>query len=54
MKLKENDPQMKVCFLTAFEAFREFRGLFPEMAEKHFMQKPVGIKAGNPNQSYPK
>lgn len=43
-KLKENDPRLKVCFLTAYEASREFRELFPEMADKHFMQKPVSIK----------
>jgi DNA-binding response OmpR family regulator len=43
MKLRDQDPRMKVCFLTAFEAFEEFGRLFPGMAAKHFMQKPVGI-----------
>lgn len=43
IKLREKDPRMKVCFLTAFEAFDEFIRLFPGMAKKHFMQKPVGV-----------
>jgi len=43
MKIREKDRRVNVCFLTAFEAFDEFRNLFPELATRHFVRKPIMI-----------
>jgi len=45
MKLREKDTSLNVCFLTAFEAFEEFKTLFPELATRHFMKKPAMISS---------
>jgi len=45
MKLREKDSRVNVCFLTAFEAFDEFKALFPELATRHFMKKPTMISS---------
>ncbi len=43
-KLLMKDPQLKVCFFTAFENFREqFRKEFPEIRSDCFMKKPMSI-----------
>ena len=45
-RLARLDGKIKVCFLTAFdvEYFREFRDRFPEVPEKCFLRKPIGIR----------
>ena len=45
-RLARIDTQIKVCFLTAYDAeyFREFRKRFPRVPEECFLRKPVGIK----------
>ena len=43
VKIREKDSRVKICFLTAFEAFDEFRALFPELATRHFVKKPLLI-----------
>jgi two-component system catabolic regulation response regulator CreB/two-component system response regulator ChvI len=43
-KLREKEPGIKACFLTAFEAFEEFKRQLPKMDDKHFLQKPISIK----------
>ena len=45
VKLREKDGRVNVCFLTAFEAFDEFKALFPELATRHFMKKPTMISS---------
>jgi DNA-binding response OmpR family regulator len=42
-RIRSLDPKVKVCFLTAFETYRErFRDLFPELEEvKCYIKKPV-------------
>ena len=45
MKLRDKDSRVNVCFLTAFEAFDEFKALFPELATWHFMKKPTMISS---------
>ena len=45
-KLKEQDPQVKICFLTASELFyEEFRKMRLKLGEKigeeYFIQKPI-------------
>ena len=46
LKIKEKDPSVKICFLTAIGTFdEEFRKLSPEIdriiAEECFIQKPI-------------
>ncbi|HKO40432.1 MAG TPA: response regulator [Nitrososphaeraceae archaeon] len=45
-KIKEKDPQVKICFLTAselfYEEFRKARFLLGEkLGEEYFIQKPI-------------
>jgi len=45
-KIKEKDPKVKICFLTAselfYEEFRKTRYLLGEkLGEEHFIQKPI-------------
>jgi YesN/AraC family two-component response regulator len=45
-KIKEKDPTVKICFLTAselfYEEFRKARFLLSEkIGEEHFIQKPI-------------
>ncbi len=45
-KIREKDPQVKICFLTAselfYEEFRKARFLFAEtIGEEYFIQKPI-------------
>jgi DNA-binding response OmpR family regulator len=46
IKLREKDPKVKICFLTASELFyEEFRGarlkLGEKIGEEYFIQKPI-------------
>jgi two-component system, OmpR family, response regulator ChvI len=45
-KIKEIDKNMEVCFITAFEDYREeFKESFPELQEaKYFIRKPKAIE----------
>jgi DNA-binding response OmpR family regulator len=45
-KIKEIDRNMEVCFITAFEDYREeFKESFPELQEaKYFIRKPKAIE----------
>jgi DNA-binding response OmpR family regulator len=45
-KIKDIDKNMKVCFITAFEDYREeFKESFPELEEaKYFIRKPKAIE----------
>jgi two-component system, OmpR family, response regulator ChvI len=45
-KIKDMDNKMEVCFITAFEDYREeFKGSFPELEEaKYFIRKPKAIE----------
>jgi DNA-binding response OmpR family regulator len=45
-KIKEIDRNMEVCFITAFEDYREeFKESFPELEEaKYFIRKPKAIE----------
>lgn len=45
-KIREKDPQVKICFLTAselfYEEFRKARFLLAEtIGEEYFIQKPI-------------
>ena len=42
-KIRDIDDKVKVCFLTAFETYREdFRRLFPQLEEvKCYIKKPI-------------
>ena len=45
-KIREKDPQVKICFLTAselfYEEFRKARFLLSEkIGEEYFIQKPI-------------
>ena len=49
IKIKEKDPTVKICFLTAIATFdEEFRKSLPEVdrriAEECFIQKPITMK----------
>ena len=42
--LKKQDEKLKVCFITAFEAyFEEFQRIFPKVRVSCFVRKPVSI-----------
>ncbi len=45
-KMREIDEQVKVCFITAFEDYREeFKESFPMLDEyKYFIRKPKAIE----------
>ncbi|MGZ5501473.1 MAG: response regulator, partial [Nitrososphaeraceae archaeon] len=48
-KLKEKDPQVKICFLTAsemfYEKFRKTRSEFGKtIGEDYFIQKPINTE----------
>ena len=45
-KIKDIDNKMKVCFITAFEDYREeFKETFPELEEAiYFIRKPKAIE----------
>jgi two-component SAPR family response regulator len=45
-KIKDIGNKIKVCFITAFEDYREeFKGAFPELEEaKYFIRKPKAIE----------
>jgi two-component system, OmpR family, response regulator ChvI len=45
-KIKDIDKNIKVCFITAFEDYREeFKESFPELEEaKYFIRKPKAIE----------
>jgi two-component system, OmpR family, response regulator ChvI len=45
-KIKDIDKKIEVCFITAFEDYREeFKGSFPELEEaKYFIRKPKAIQ----------
>jgi FixJ family two-component response regulator len=45
-KLKTIDDKVKVCFITAFEDYREeFKESFPELDEaKYFIRKPKAVQ----------
>ena len=41
-KIREVDPKVRVCFLTAFEVyFDEFRRIFPKLHVRCFAKKPI-------------
>jgi two-component system, OmpR family, response regulator ChvI len=41
-ELKKIDKNVKICFLTAFEVYRnEFDKLFPELDVRYFLRKPI-------------
>jgi DNA-binding response OmpR family regulator len=44
-KIRDVDSKVKVCFLTAFDTYRDrFRELFPELDEvKCYIKKPVSV-----------
>jgi DNA-binding response OmpR family regulator len=43
-KLQERDPDVNVCFVTAYETYFEaFRELFPELDVGCFIRKPVSL-----------
>ncbi|MDQ3881694.1 MAG: response regulator [Thermoproteota archaeon] len=43
-QLKKRDTSVKVCFLTAFQAYyEEFRKMFPTIDVKAFIRKPISI-----------
>lgn len=43
-KIRDIDPNVKVCFLTAFEMYSdEFKRVFPSMNVEHFIQKPIAM-----------
>jgi DNA-binding response OmpR family regulator len=43
-QLKKKDPDVKVCFLTAFEIYyEEFRKMFPTIDVRAFIRKPISI-----------
>jgi DNA-binding response OmpR family regulator len=45
-EVRKKDPDVKVCFLTAFEIYyEEFRKMFPTIDVKAFVRKPVSIAA---------
>jgi two-component SAPR family response regulator len=45
-KIKDIDKKIEVCFITAFEDYREeFKESFPELEEaKYFIRKPKAIE----------
>jgi DNA-binding response OmpR family regulator len=43
-RLKKVDPDVKICFLTAFEMYRaEFEKIFPDLPVAGFLRKPISI-----------
>ncbi|HXG07881.1 MAG TPA: response regulator [Nitrososphaera sp.] len=45
-ELKKKDPNVKVCFLTAFEIYYdEFRKMFPNIDVRAFIRKPISISS---------
>jgi two-component system, OmpR family, response regulator ChvI len=43
-EIRNRDGQIRVFFFTAFESYRtEFMKAFPELDERRFVKKPVGI-----------
>ncbi|MFZ0629339.1 MAG: response regulator, partial [Nitrososphaeraceae archaeon] len=43
-RIKENDPNMKIAFITAFEINKEeFSKVIPSVNVTHFISKPVSI-----------
>ena len=47
-ELQKVDPDIRICFLTAFEIHEsEFNKLFPEMNARFFLRKPTTIRALN-------
>jgi response regulator RpfG family c-di-GMP phosphodiesterase len=45
-KIKDIDKNMEVCFITAFEDYREeFKESFPQLEQaKYFIRKPTAIQ----------
>ena len=44
-EIKKKDPQVRVCFITAFEIyFDEFKKVFPKIHVSCFIRKPASIK----------
>jgi len=44
-EIKKMDRKVKVCFMTAFDAYNEeFKKMFPSYNVKSFIKKPVGVK----------
>ncbi|HEX7031851.1 MAG TPA: response regulator [Nitrososphaera sp.] len=45
-RLKEKDPALPVCFMTAFEIYpEEYQKVFPQHDVRAFIKKPVALKA---------
>lgn len=43
-KLKEKDPRLPVCFMTAFEVYPdEYEKILPQQDVRAFIKKPVGM-----------
>jgi len=43
-EIRKIDSRVKVCFLTAFEIYREeFKKMFPSTEVNHFIKKPISI-----------
>jgi two-component system, OmpR family, response regulator ChvI len=43
-RMKKVDPDVRVCFLTAFEMYKpEFEKLFPDLPIAGFLRKPISI-----------
>jgi YesN/AraC family two-component response regulator len=47
-KIREKDPKVKICFLTAIETFDEERKIVPRVSKiigvECFIQKPIRIE----------
>ena len=44
-ELKKLDPNIKVCFITAFEVnYRALQDIFPELAQECYISKPTTMK----------
>ena len=45
LKLREKDPHIKVCFLTALSELRDYeeykKEVFPKLGERYFVSKPI-------------
>jgi len=44
-QIKKQDKDVKICFLTAYEAYNEeFSKMFPNVKAQCFLRKPMSLK----------
>lgn len=43
-EIRKKDEKVKVCFMTAFEVYRDQFGQLPSSDIQHFIEKPVDLK----------